>query len=467
MCGLAGFAVTKPYLTVKPTTYSLFLGLFMMAQLRGFDATGLAVCWKQFGKHKKTKARRGWLVHKGLTSPVDVYKHICAAFKAQYEGNKGQKDNFTAPQIMVAMGHCRAATKGAVTLSNAHPFAFGNNRFIGVHNGTIDNARTVFKELKDKEPLPNTTPPPHDYDDVQNDITDSEIVLYCIYRWGIEEVYSKIVGAWAFVWWDQESNNLHFLRNYQRPLFYAWSWSDDTIFWTSEKTMLEFSMKRHGFGKEFNDNNYKEFTGHRLYTMNLNEGMTIPVHGDITWTSEKDMAPIYNSSSSGSYSRWDGCTWVYNGDDEYDKENEKKKVPAVIVTPVPGMTRALYKDQTLSEHEIIRLRYSPIQKRCIPTDEWQAEQDQTADTETMLDELDDLEPDSSHCCWCGTALTNTNLLGGLPVKYQGHVCGVCASDLATVEEITDLYVETATDSAWIKRFCDLHEAAKRKDSNRA
>jgi len=53
-------------------------------------------------------------------------------------------------------------------------------------------------------------------------------------------------GAWALVWWDKGEETLNFLRNKERPLWIAFTKSNDTLFWASELWMLEGVLRRNG-----------------------------------------------------------------------------------------------------------------------------------------------------------------------------------------------------------------------------
>lgn len=107
------------------------------------------------------------------------------------------------------IGHLRAATVGAKTKDNSHPFETGS--LIGVHNGTLNNiwGVVVTNGLLSK-----------DYD------VDSH-GLYAVldkYKRGeTEKVYPKILstieGAMALVWWDKDEETLYVYRNDERPLF--------------------------------------------------------------------------------------------------------------------------------------------------------------------------------------------------------------------------------------------------------
>lgn len=456
MCGLAGFVSLNSAKPTRPAVLGLFMTLFILAQLRGTDASGLAVFWKQYGKEgKKLSTRRGWAVEKGLTSPVQTANLISNGLQMRYVNDKEIKHRYDAPYTTAAIGHCRSATQGSVTKQNAHPFSFGNNRFIGVHNGTIYNARYVYRSLSANDPKPNTTPPPADYSREDNDITDSEIVLYCIYRWGIEAVCKKITGAWAFVWWEQETGCLNFLRNSQRPLWYSWSPSDDALFWVSEESMMAYAMQRTTYKTEYNSKKYEEFTPNYWYTLDLSKVLELPYTiKEFPWTSKKWVSLTEHTHNPqvyvGGYTAWERCR------DSYEKaEKDPWKSSSVVIPP---------KDNDPID-AVVRLKYSHIQRKLIPINEWQDEQAKLYKTEPpTLQELDapgSLAEECSCCVWCGQPLTAARMKGSLSVHSIGHVCGECASDVVQVEQICDFYVETSQDMAWINKYCEL--AGIRKD----
>lgn len=124
----------------------------------------------------------------------------------------------------VLIGHNRFATQGAVNKRNAHPFEAGD--IIGVHNGTLTNKHMLFEA--------------HRY------VVDSEAIFNHINAKGIRDAVNTMCGAWALVWWNSLDGTLNFLRNKERTLFMARSKStvQDTIFWASEKWMLEVALSR-------------------------------------------------------------------------------------------------------------------------------------------------------------------------------------------------------------------------------
>ena len=469
MCGIAGFTSLNPHTEPKTSVTSLFLQLYMLSQMRGLDSSGLAVFWRQAGKAKKSHTRRGWLVAKELTSPVNMFKYIKNGLALRYLNDKTVKGKYDEPFVTAAIGHCRAATKGAITAANAHPFSFGNNRFIGVHNGTIYNAEAVYKQLKDLDPLPNTTEPPVDYGDDKCDRTDSEIVLYCIYRWGIAAVHTKIVGAWAFVWWDQNTNCLNFIRNNQRPLFYAWSPVDDALFWVSEHSMLAFAMARCGYKTELEDRKFEEFDAGYLYTIDVSSYTNVlNKDAKFPWTS-RTFVPVssYSYTSTNTYPQYSHGDWFgYNEEEEatsvINKTNPTPtKIPitstAVIIPPIkPYLSR---NNEPIDN--VITLKYSHIQHKVISIHEWQAEQAALYRSDDgPADEPEHDHDASTQCVWCGAALSSDRLVGSLPIHTVGIVCGECAYDMTIVQEVCDFYLEATQDNAWINRYLSLTDEAK-------
>ncbi len=124
------------------------------------------------------------------------------------------------------LGHNRYATKGSINNINAHPFEF--NRVVGVHNGTL----TTQVGLKDH----------HQFD------VDSENLYWDLEHTTIDELYPRLHGALALVWWDKVANTLNFVRNEERPLFFAYSKDNTVLYWASEIWMLLGMADRNGVG---------------------------------------------------------------------------------------------------------------------------------------------------------------------------------------------------------------------------
>lgn len=117
----------------------------------------------------------------------------------------------------IMMGHNRLATVGNVTSKNAHPFVHGN--IILTHNGTLDDVT--------------------DLEDAKNFDTDSEAICHSIATIGIDATYKKLKGAWTLVWYDMEKETLNFVSNGKRPMFMQADKRNRSLFWSSDKSLLE------------------------------------------------------------------------------------------------------------------------------------------------------------------------------------------------------------------------------------
>lgn len=204
MCGLVGIAgklLAKDESTMKT--------LLLIDVLRGADSTGLAAV-RSANKEAK--------ISKLASHPLDLFDR--ADFKEALNGALST----------VFIGHNRAATLGMVSRVNAHPFECGN--IVGAHNGTLKG--TSFYDLKKKLG--------------QEFGTDSEAIFASINEFGLKETVSMLEGAWSLVWYDRSNNTLNFLRNKERPMYFAYSKEFDRIFWASEWEMIAaaFSLRPNG-----------------------------------------------------------------------------------------------------------------------------------------------------------------------------------------------------------------------------
>lgn len=118
----------------------------------------------------------------------------------------------------ILIGHTRAKTVGEVSVKNAHPFEIEDANIIGVHNGTLNGHYRL--------------------DGYHHSLVDSEVLYKHLAVNGPQKTFNTLNGAWACVWWDGNDNTLNFIRNEQRPLFFAWSKDYKQMFWASEIGMF-------------------------------------------------------------------------------------------------------------------------------------------------------------------------------------------------------------------------------------
>jgi len=122
------------------------------------------------------------------------------------------------------VGHNRAATRGQVNSENAHPFWYKD--IVLVHNGTLHN-HYEFPQWKE-----------------HNLTVDSSIVPILLWDHPYEEVFERISGAFAFVFYDKRSERLNFIRNKERPLFMGYNEDEDILVLSSEKGAMEWISER-------------------------------------------------------------------------------------------------------------------------------------------------------------------------------------------------------------------------------
>lgn len=208
MCGIIGVINAS---TVASSSVVNFIKQGLVAsQLRGTDSTGIL----QVGP-----------------LPSDVYVHRMATNSTEFVEDLTSLsvlDDVDSCAINVA--HVRARTQGAVSVNNAHPFTVakeGENRLIGVHNGSLVN----WKTKKDGNKF-----------DV-----DSHWAMHHIAQNGIK-AFEDIQGPFAMVWWEEDDRQrVRIARNDQRPLHIMFNKTGSRMIFASEARMLAWIAERSGF----------------------------------------------------------------------------------------------------------------------------------------------------------------------------------------------------------------------------
>jgi glucosamine 6-phosphate synthetase-like amidotransferase/phosphosugar isomerase protein len=135
------------------------------------------------------------------------------------------KSALNANNSCAFLGHNRKATRGLVNDYNAHPFQI--DHIVGCHNGTLygSSQDRLEKELGEKFPV------------------DSMALIAGIAAFGVEKTITDLEGAWALTWVDLKEGSLNFLRNKDRPLWYAVAEDNKFIFWASEWPTIHAGMR--------------------------------------------------------------------------------------------------------------------------------------------------------------------------------------------------------------------------------
>lgn len=176
MCGLVSIIARKPA-GFYGSDLDLMEQMLILDQFRGKDSAGV-LCGFRNGDQTIIK---------------HATRHVTLMFETKdWRDLRGKA--ITSGRFLV--GHNRAGTRGKATTENAHPFNEG--RISLVHNGTIWNQKILAPDA-----------------DVE---VDSHSIAIALNTDTPENVIPKISGAFALIWYNNEEEKLHAVRNDERPL---------------------------------------------------------------------------------------------------------------------------------------------------------------------------------------------------------------------------------------------------------
>lgn len=257
MCGIVG-AVVKSYSGFFPKQQNSVYQMLYADALRGDDSTGIIGVETDSTFHiAKEAVGADWFIHQLK------YSKDCKVFA---------DDVYKRGKVIV--GHNRKKTMGKVEDTTAHPFVV-DDKFAFVHNGTLNNHQSLAKTEVDSEALAI-----HLHKAVEKAAGDRAKI-----KENLEEALGKVYGAYAVVFYDQESHRLFLLRNKERPL--ALIETDDAWYFMSEPMMGAWILGRNDY--KYTDLKTEMIAEHELVTFELGENKVYKDH----LTLKKSWSPVF------------------------------------------------------------------------------------------------------------------------------------------------------------------------------
>lgn len=177
MCGIWGIFPTDTK-GFYPIDMGVFESSMILTSLRGSHSTGIAMVSEAKAKPRVVKTIGG----PAFLLNTDAWDKV---------------EEFALKKAKLAFGHGRYATKGAITVKNAHPFT--HEHITLVHNGTIHAG------LKDQHTALETE-------------VDSHALCAAIAQKGLIPALGSVYGAYALIVHDAKEGAIYVVRNDERPL---------------------------------------------------------------------------------------------------------------------------------------------------------------------------------------------------------------------------------------------------------
>lgn len=153
-----------------------------------------------------------------------VLEAMCAALEHRGPDSKGV---WLCSSRSLALGHSRLAI---LDLSDAgqQPMLSQCRRYVIAFNGEIYNHLSLREQLAETG-----------FDISWRGHSDTETLLECFSKWGVEKTLVQTVGMFAIALWDTEQKVLTLTRDRvgEKPLY--WGWSGDTLLFGSELKALK------------------------------------------------------------------------------------------------------------------------------------------------------------------------------------------------------------------------------------
>lgn len=127
----------------------------------------------------------------------------------------------------LALGHRRLAIVD-LTSAGHQPMHSADQRYVLTFNGEIYNHNQLRSQLADEGASV-----------AWSGHSDTEVLLECLVRWGVEKALKASVGMFAFALWDRHEQILTLARDRmgEKPLY--WGWQGDVLLFGSELSAIK------------------------------------------------------------------------------------------------------------------------------------------------------------------------------------------------------------------------------------